>query len=249
MKRRAADAAAARDFIGAAAAPGRVRLIAEIKKASPSRGLICADFDPMAIARAYVQGGAAALSVLTDAPFFQGSAEIFERVRAAVDLPMLRKDFTIDAYQIYESRAMGADAVLLITSILTREQLVEFHALALILGMAALVETHSEEDLRRAMTEIEPRLLGINNRDLHAHDLRTGLEHTARMMPLVRDLAAGRAAPPVVSESGIQTADDVARLRDMGVSAVLVGESLMRQPDPSKAARDLMSKASTGGSG
>ncbi|HUT23017.1 MAG TPA: indole-3-glycerol phosphate synthase TrpC [Sumerlaeia bacterium] len=251
MRQRAQDAPPPRDFRSAVAGPpGEIRLIAEVKKASPSKGLIREDFDAVAIARSYAAGGAAAISVLTDARFFQGSLEIFLAVRGAVDLPMLRKEFMIDPWQFYEARAAGADAVLLITSILTPAQLSGFHDLARDLGMAVLVETHSEEDVRRAMSEIRPTLLGINNRDLHDPSFKTDLEHTARMLPLVRELAGGDAAAPrIVSESGIHTPRDVARLRDLGVSAILVGESLMRQPDPGKAARALLSGARGGGRG
>lgn len=243
VRARMNDAPRVRDFFGAVVQPGQIRLIAEVKKASPTRGIIREDFDPVAIARSYVDGGAAALSVLTDEPFFQGSIQIFEAVRAAVDLPMLRKDFMIDPYQFYEARAIGADAVLLITSILTAAQLVEFNNLARSLGMAVLVEAHSEADIRRAMTAIRPQLLGVNNRDLHDSGFRTDIEHTARMLPVIREAAAGEPVPPVVSESGIHTANDVARLRDLGIASVLVGESLMRQADPGQAARDLMGKA------
>ncbi|HPS01783.1 MAG TPA: indole-3-glycerol phosphate synthase TrpC [Candidatus Sumerlaeota bacterium] len=239
VRARALDRPPARDFRGALVRPGEVRLIAEVKKASPSKGLIRPDFDPEAIARAYEAGGAACISVLTDAPFFQGSSEIFAQVRNAVDLPLLRKEFMIDEYQFYEARAMGADAVLLITSILTPTQLADFHGLAQSLGMAVLVETHSEEDLRRALTEIQPCLLGINNRDLHDSNFKTSIDHTERMLPVIRERTGGP-LPPVVSESGIYTADDVLRLRRLGISAVLVGESLMRQPDPGAAARALM---------
>jgi indole-3-glycerol phosphate synthase len=240
MRARALDAASPRDFLGATTRPGAVRLIAEIKKASPSKGIIRADFDPLAIARAYAGGGASAISVLTDAPFFQGSIEIFRAVRKASDLPMLRKDFTIDPYQVYEARAIGADAILLITSILSPAQLREFHDLARELGMAALVETHCEADIRRAMSEIRPALLGINNRDLHDPNFHTTLDHTGRMLPIVHQLAGEDVPPPIVSESGIYTNEDVARLGAMGVSTILVGESLMRQDDPEAAVRTLM---------
>lgn len=240
MRARALDAPPPRDFLAAAARPGAVRLIAEIKKASPSKGVIRADFDPLAIARAYGDGGASAISVLTDAPFFQGSIEIFRAVRGASDLPMLRKDFMIDPYQFYEARAMGADAILLITSILSPAQLKEFHDLAHELGLLALVETHCEADIRRAMSEIRPALLGINNRDLHDPNFQTTLDHTGRMLPIVREMAGEGASPPIVSESGIYTNEDVIRLDAMGVSAVLVGESLMRQSDPEAAVRALL---------
>lgn len=243
IRARAADAPPALDFRKAIVEPGRVSLIAEVKKASPSKGVIREDFDPVAIARAYVEGGAAAISVLTDGPFFQGSLDIFRDVRQAVDLPMLRKEFMIDPYQFYEARAAGADAILLITSILTPTQLAEFHDLATHLGMAALVETHSSTDIRRALSETKPCLLGINNRNLHDPNFETDLSHTAAMIPAARDVLGTRSLPPLVSESGIYTAEDVARLRGLGVSAVLVGESLMRQPDTARAARELMAQA------
>lgn len=237
------DAPPPRNFRAALDAPGAVRLIAEVKKASPSKGIIRPDFDPVAIARAYLAGGAACISVLTDGPFFQGSTAIFEAVRAAVDLPMLRKEFMIDPVQFYEARAMGADAVLLITSILSDGDLRAFHDLAGELGMTALVETHSEADLRRAMAVARPTVLGINNRNLHDADFHTDLQHTARMKPVIDELAPPGSTPLLVSESGIHTADDVATLRDIGARAILVGESLMRRPDPGAAARELMSRA------
>jgi indole-3-glycerol phosphate synthase len=240
MRRLADSAPRARGFLGAVVRPGEVTLIAEVKKASPSKGVIREDFDPVAIAQAYESAGAAAISVLTDAPFFQGSLDVFRAVRRAVSLPMLRKDFMIDPIQFYEARAAGADAVLLIASILSDARLEEFHALAIELGMTPLVEIHGEADLRRVVPGLAPRLLGINNRDLSHPVLKTDIEHTGRMVPLVRDLAGDSSLPPIVSESGIHGPDDVNRLRLMGVSAILVGESLMRQPDPGRAARILM---------
>ncbi|NQU42853.1 indole-3-glycerol phosphate synthase TrpC [bacterium] len=252
MKARAADAPPPRDFLAAVTRPGRVNLIAEVKKASPSKGLIRPDFDPVAIARSYVEGGASAISVLTDEKFFQGSLDIFRSVRAAVDLPLLRKEFMVDPIQFYEARTVGADAVLLITSILTSGQLADFHDLAVALGMTPLLETHSEADIRRAMAETWPVLLGVNNRDLGDAKFQTDLGHTGRMIPLIRQLTKDRAdsgskyeGPPVVSESGIYTANDVARLAEMGISAVLVGESLMRQDNPGQAARDLMVRSAS----
>jgi indole-3-glycerol phosphate synthase len=240
LRSMARDAAPAREFFSAVTRPGAVRLIAEVKKASPSRGLIRADFDPVAIARNYEAAGAAAISVLTDQAYFQGSLDIFDAVRRAVQVPLLRKEFMIDPIQFYEARAHGADAVLLITSILDSGQLAEFHDLAGELGMSALVETHSEADVERVMTELSPALLGVNNRDLNDQGFHTDLGHTGRMIPLIRRLSPSDKAPAVVSESGIHTADDVARLKTLGVSAVLVGESLMRQADVGAAARELM---------
>lgn len=239
LQREAAAAPAPRDFRAAVTQQGRVGLIAEVKKASPSKGLIREDFDPVEIAKAYGRGGADAISCLTDAPFFQGSLDIFRAVRAATDLPMLRKDFMIDAAQFYEARAAGADCVLLITSILTDTQLRDFHALALDLGMAALVETHSAADIERVMQNISPCLLGVNNRDLHDPQFQTDLQHTGEMAPLIDRLAEG-ARPPLVSESGIYTAGDISRLREFGVAAVLVGESLMRQENVENAVKILM---------
>jgi indole-3-glycerol phosphate synthase len=244
MRARAADAPSPLGFRSGVVQPGCVRLIAEVKKASPSQGLICEAFDPVEIARSYESAGAAAISVLTDAPFFLGSLEIFRAVRAAVRLPMLRKEFMIDPIQFYEARAAGADAVLLITSILTPAQLSEFYGLALDLGMTALVETHSESDVRRALTEIRPSLLGINNRDLHDERLHAILEHTHNMIPIINEIVGpSGTAPSIVSESGIHSADDVARLKEWGVSSVLVGEHLMRQPDTAGAVRTLMARS------
>ncbi len=249
--RRAAEAASpARDFARAVQREdGAMALIAEVKRASPSKGLIREDFDPVAIAEAYASGGASALSVLTDGPFFQGSLDIFRAVRASVDLPMLRKDFMIDPWQIYEARAAGADAILLITSILEPEQLRSFQALAHELGMAALVETHSDADIRKVFEAIRPVLLGVNNRDLQHAQFCTELEHTIRMLPLIRDLSAPGPTPAVVSESGIRSNEDVVWLSREGVSAVLVGESLMRQADLDLAVRQLMGGASSTKSG
>ncbi len=245
MDKQAQDAPPPRDFYAAATRPGAVRLIAEVKKASPSKGIIREDFDPVAIAESYARGGASCLSVLTDGPFFQGSLDIFRAVRTASNLPMLRKDFMIDEWQFYEARAVGADAVLLITSILSDEELKRFHDLADSLGMTALVETHSAEDIRRAMAGARPRLLGINNRDLHDANFKTTLDHTEAMLPVLNECASNQQRPALVSESGIYTADDVERLAGLGVSTVLVGESLMRQPDTEAACRQLMSKADT----
>jgi len=208
-----------------------VSLIAEVKKASPSKGLIRPDFDPVAIARSYESAGASAISVLTDEQHFQGRLEYLPAIRAAVNLPLLRKDFIVDAYQVYESRAAQADAILLIVAALSRGQLSEFLGLADELGMASLVEVHTAEELDAAL-EVGARIIGVNNRDLRTFE--TKLETTL-------ELASGVPGDRVlVSESGIFTRADVERLMEAGVDAVLVGESLMREPDPGVKVRELL---------
>ncbi|MFN3651423.1 MAG: indole-3-glycerol phosphate synthase TrpC [Armatimonadota bacterium] len=226
-----ADAPPVRDF--AAALRGEtVRLIAEVKQSSPSKGVIQSDFDPVAIARTYAQNGAAAISVLTDEEFFKGHDRYLQAVRGAVDVPLLRKEFLVDPWQIDESRALGADAVLLIVAILSPEELRHFQRRAHELGMAALVETHTEEELRVAL-EIDAPLIGVNNRNLHTFE--TTLETTERLAALAGDLS-GRT---LVSESGIYTAADVAQVASRGARAVLVGEALMRDRDPAARVREL----------
>lgn len=218
----AAAAPAVRDFGQALRdAPG-IALIAEVKKASPSAGLIRADFDPVAIARIYEAHGAACISVLTDEPYFQGCLEYLTAVRSAVRVPVLRKDFILDRYQVLEARAAGADCVLLIAECLTSDELEDLHAYTAELGMEALVEIYDPENLERVLA-LEPRLLGINNRNLRT--FVTDLDHTLRLL--------GRIPPGtlVVSESGIGTRADVLRLEQAGVRGILVGESLMREPD------------------
>ncbi|MCX7892091.1 MAG: indole-3-glycerol phosphate synthase TrpC [Burkholderiales bacterium] len=204
-------------------AAGGPAVIAEIKKASPSKGVLRADFDPVAIARSYAAHGAACLSVLTDAPFFQGSAAYLGAARAASGLPALRKDFIVDPYQVYEARAMGADAILLIVAALDPARMRELEAVAVALGMAVLVETHSPEELDLALALATP-LLGINNRDL-----RTFATSLATTLDLLPRIPAGKL---VVTESGILAPEDVALMRANGVHAFLVGEALMRAPDP-----------------
>jgi indole-3-glycerol phosphate synthase len=229
----ATDAPPPRGFARAlesAVAAGRSAVIAEFKRASPSKGVLRADLDPASVARSYERGGAACLSVLTDAPFFQGSLEDLRAARAACALPVLRKDFTLDPWQVYEARAAGADAVLLIVAALQDGPLAELHGLACELGLDVLVEVHDAAELARAAA-LRPALLGINNRDLATFETR--LETTLALAPR---------APPgrrVVSESGIHTADDVARLRDAGVCAFLVGEACMRAPDPGQRLAEL----------
>ena len=223
-----------RDFVKALRsriARGSAAVIAEIKKASPSKGVLRDDFRPAEIAESYARHGAAALSVLTDENFFQGSVAALEAARAACPLPVLRKDFMIDAYQLFEARAMGADCVLLIAAILDDSQLADFEAIAKALGMAVLVEVHDAAELDRAALLSTP-LVGINNRDLRTFEV--SLDTTIRMLPRV---PAGRT---VVSESGILAPADVERLRREGVHAFLVGEAFMRAPDPGAALASLL---------
>lgn len=222
LERQAADRPPARGFAAALQVPGEVRVIAEVKKASPSAGVIRPDFDPVAIAQAYQANGAACLSVLTDKPFFQGSLADLRAVRAAVSLPLLRKDFVLDRYQLLEARVAGADAALLIAEILPDDRLAALHREAVALGLDVLVELHDADQLPRVL-DAGATMVGINNRDLRT--FHTRLEHTLDLMPHIS------AGVTVVSESGIRTAADLQRLKAAGVSAVLVGESLMRQPD------------------
>ena len=205
-------------------------MIAECKKASPSKGLLRPEYDPAQLARTYAENGAAALSVLTDEKFFQGSLNDLSVAREAAGLPALRKDFIVDGYQVYEARAAGADAVLLIVAALRLEQLQELHQLINELGMTALVEVHDEAEVEIAL-KIAPKLIGVNNRNLH--DFTVDLQTTARLRKCIpADIA-------LVAESGIHTADDVSRVRDMGVDAILVGEALVTASDVGAKVREL----------
>lgn len=222
----AAQQPPARDFVGAIRskiAAGKAAVIAEIKKASPSKGVIRADFKPAEIAASYEQGGAACLSVLTDEQYFQGSADYLKQARAACSLPVLRKDFMIDTYQVYQARAMGADCILLIAAALALAQMQQLESVAHSLGMAVLVEVHNGEELAQAIQLTTP-LLGINNRNLRTFEVT--LDTT---LGLLEKISGDKI---VVTESGIFTADDVKLMRDHAVHTFLVGEAFMRQENP-----------------
>lgn len=227
------QAAAARDFVGAIRAKhadGKSAVIAEIKKASPSKGVIREDFRPSDIARSYETAGAACLSVLTDQQFFQGSPEYLQAARAACALPALRKDFLVDAYQVYEARAMGADAILLIAACLDLAQMRDMEAIAQALGMAVLVEVHDGDELDQAL-QLQTPLVGINNRNLRTFEV--SLQTTLDLLPRIPD---GRI---VVTESGILAPDDVALMRSHAVQTFLVGEAFMRVAEPGEGLRAL----------
>ena len=222
-----------RDFFAALDGRGTIRLIAEVKKASPSKGVIRADFHPVEIARTYQQHGAACISVLTDGPYFQGSLDYLRQIRAAVELPVLRKDFIIDPYQVIEARAAGADAVLLIAECLDDRQLGTLHEAIVSLEMTPLVELYEPANLPRVLAA-GARLIGINNRDLRTFDV--DLEHTIRLR---REIPPGHR---VVGESGIRHRADVQLLQQAGVDAMLVGETLMARADIGAAVDELLGK-------
>ena len=233
LRREAEGRRDVRDFTGglrAALAAGRPAVIAEVKKASPSKGVLREHFVPAEIARSYATQGASCLSVLTDEPFFQGHADYLRQARAACSLPVLRKDFMVDDYQVFEARAMGADCILLIAACLDDARMRDLEAVAHALGMAVLVEVHDETELERALRLATP-LVGINNRNLRTFEV--SLDTTLAMLPRV---------PPdrlLVTESGILARDDVRRMRDAGVHAFLVGEAFMRAADPGAALHEL----------
>jgi indole-3-glycerol phosphate synthase len=209
---------------------GRAGVIAEVKKASPSKGVLRADFQPAAIAESYAKGGASCLSVLTDEQFFQGATDYLKQARAACELPVIRKDFLVDLYQVYEARAMGADAILLIVAALDHGLMAELEACAQELGMDVLVEVHDADELNAAL-RLKTRLLGINNRNLRTFEVT--LDTTLGLLPTIP------AERLVVTESGILAPADVKRMRDANVHAFLVGEAFMRAPDPGTELRRL----------
>lgn len=211
--------------------PHHINLIAEIKKASPSKGILRGDFNPAKIAVTYQANGAAAISVLTDERFFEGKIEYIKKVKESVSLPILRKDFIIDEYQIYESAAAGADAILLICELLSTNEIIEFNNLASSLGLDVMIEIHNEEDLQKALAA-GGQIIGINNRDLHT--FRVDLNVTQKMIRLIpKDKM-------IVSESGIKSYEDVMFLKSLGVNAVLIGEALMEAQDIAAKMREIM---------
>ncbi len=235
LKARGADQPPPVDLVGALSGRG-VQLIAEVKRASPSKGVLCPDFDPVRLATTYAANGAAAISVLTDSHFFQGELEYLSRIRSAMGhassaIPILRKDFVFDPYQVYETRAYGADALLLIAAVLSDRLLEELLALTCDLGMTALVEVHNEEEVRRTL-RLHPRVVGINNRDLT--DFKVDLTTFERLRALLPQEIL------TVSESGVHTGADVRRLEKMGANAVLVGEALVTASDVAAKVRELV---------
>jgi indole-3-glycerol phosphate synthase len=238
LKRQVADLPATRDFVAALRASCRKpAVIAEVKKASPSKGVIREDFDPEAIARGYAAGGASCLSVLTDKEFFQGGFEVLVQVRQVVEIPLLCKDFILSPYQLYQARAAGADAALLIAAILPDQDMAYLLKVARSLGLAVLVEVHDAEELERVLALDGVNLIGINNRDLTT--FHTDLAVTEQLMERFGEQVRSKGAV-LVSESGLFTRDDLDRVQGAGADAVLVGESLMRQPDVTTALETLI---------
>lgn len=230
LKERVAQRKAPLDF-ASAIDRGSIRLIAEVKRASPSRGILCPDFNPVALARIYADGGAAAISVLTETNYFQGSLDHLAVIREEVRLPLLRKDFIFDPYQVYESCAYGADALLLIVAILSEEQFEELLSLSRSLGLSCLVEVHNESEVERALIS-GARIIGINNRDLDT--FKVDINTTHRLRPLIPQERI------VVSESGISRREDIEKLKEWGVNAVLVGEALVTADDVPTKIRELI---------
>lgn len=242
LQKQVRDTPWAEDFLMAIEQSDRQpSLIAEVKKASPSKGVICADFDPVKIAQAYEQSGATCISVLTDRKFFQGSFDNLRKIRQSVALPLLCKEFVIDPYQIYLARAAGADAVLLIAAILSDSSLQNFLKIAHELGMTALVEVHTLGELDRVLALSDVRLIGINNRNLE--NFHVDLE-TTRLLMAQRRQQISDLGITVVSESGLHTSEDLSLVANAGVRAVLVGESLVKQPDIEQAVRQLLKTGS-----
>ncbi|WP_086930937.1 indole-3-glycerol phosphate synthase TrpC [Agarilytica rhodophyticola] len=229
----ARDCAPARGFVNAMEQrikAGEPAIIAEIKKASPSKGVIREDFDPAAIAKSYESGGAACLSVLTDEDFFQGSDEYLQLARGVCQLPVIRKDFIVDPYQVFEAKVINADCILLIVAALEKQQLTDLHDLAVELGLDVLVEVHDRQELELAL-ELDSKLVGINNRDLRSFDV--SLNTTLSLLDMIPNERI------VVTESGIHSTSDVATMRDHDVHAFLVGESFMRAAEPGEKLREL----------
>ena len=243
LQKQVSDTPWAEDFLMAIEQSDRhPSLIAEVKKASPSKGVICADFDPVKIAQAYEQSGATCISVLTDRKFFQGSFDNLRKIRQSVALPLLCKEFVIDPYQIYLARAAGADAVLLIAAILSDSSLQNFLKIAHELGMTALVEVHTLGELDRVLALSDVRLIGINNRNLE--NFHVDLE-TTRLLMAQRRQQISDLGITVVSESGLHTSEDLSLVANAGVRAVLVGESLVKQPDVEQAVSSLLNTATS----
>ena len=235
LKQQAALASAPRGFAAAMTAKiaaGEPAVIAEIKKASPSKGVIRENFDPAAIAASYADGGAACLSVLTDVDFFQGADKYLQQARDACHLPVIRKDFIIDQYQIYEARAMGADCILLIVSALAEKQLADLHDLAISLGMDVLIEVHDAAELSIAL-KLDNPMVGINNRNLHSFEV--SLDNTYQLLEKIPDNRI------VITESGIHSREDVAAMRQQKVNAFLVGEAFMRSEEPGDRLSEMFS--------